>query len=144
MVHSLSLINLFVSDVAVSRQFYCEVLGIPVASNTAADEDKYLALDIDGPQIYLHWTPPGSLIEYRKRGIELYLRVEDADALARQLDQSGVRLKTPVYDVGWRPWRCLAIDDPDGYTLYLVSRQRDAHTGPDSSGPVHCAQPVDG
>jgi predicted enzyme related to lactoylglutathione lyase len=131
MVHSLSLINLYVSDVAVSRHFYCQVLGIPVASNGAPDEDKYLPLDLDGPQIYLHWTPPGSLVEYRKRGIELYLRVEDADAMARRLGQLGVALKTPVYDVGWRPWCCLAIEDPDGYTLYLVSRQKDARADPD-------------
>jgi predicted enzyme related to lactoylglutathione lyase len=132
MVHSLSLINLFVSDVATSRHFYCQVLGIPVAINTTPGEDKYLALDLDGPQIYLHWTPPDSVIDYRKRGIELYLRVEDADDMARRLSQLGVALKTPVYDVGWRPWRCLAVEDPDGYTLYLVSRQRDARTSPDS------------
>ncbi len=131
MVHSLSLINLFVSDVTVSRHFYCEVLGIPVAINTAPGEDKYLALDLDGPQIYLHWTPPESVVEYRNRGVELYLRVEDADALAHQLAQLGVALKTPVYDVGWRPWRCLTVEDPDGYTLYLVSRQKASRTGPD-------------
>ena len=125
MVHSLSLINLFVSDMAASRHFYCQVLGIPVASNSAPDEDKYLALDLDGPQIYLHWTPPESVVEYRNRGIELYLRVEDADAMARRLSQLGVTLKTPVYDVGWRPWRRLEVEDPDGYTLNLVSRQRD-------------------
>lgn len=126
MVHSLSLINLFVRDVAASRHFYCDVLGIPVVAGTALDEDKYLPLDIDGPQIYLHWTPPESVIEYRNRGMELYLRVEDADAMARHLSQRGVTLKTPVYDVGWRPWRCLAVEDPDGYNLYLVSRQRAA------------------
>jgi predicted enzyme related to lactoylglutathione lyase len=133
MIHSLSLINLFVSDVAASRQFYCQVLGIPVSINTAPGEDKYLELDIDGPQIYLHWTPPNSLIEYRNRGIELYLRVEDADAMARQLAKIGVILKKSVYDVGWRPWRCLEVEDPDGYTLYLVSRQRDGRTSPDQA-----------
>ena len=131
MVHSLSLINLFVSDMAASRHFYCQVLGISVSTNTAPDEDKYVKLDLDGPQIYLHWTPPDSVIEYRNRGIELYLRVEDADVMARRLGELGVVLKTPVYDVGWRPWRCLAVEDPDGYTLYLVSRQRDARTGSD-------------
>jgi predicted enzyme related to lactoylglutathione lyase len=123
MVHSLSLINLFVRDVAASRHFYCDVLGIPVVAGATPEEDKYLPLDIDGPQIYLHWTPPENVVEYRNRGLELYLRVEDADALAHRLSQRGVTLKTPVYDVGWRPWRCLEVEDPDGYILYLVSRQ---------------------
>lgn len=99
---------------------------MPAASNTAPGEDKYLLLDIDGPQIYLHWTPPGSVVEYRNRRVELYLRVDDADVMARQLSQSGVALKTPVYDVGWRSWRCLAVEDPDGYTLYLVSHRHTA------------------
>jgi catechol 2,3-dioxygenase-like lactoylglutathione lyase family enzyme len=126
MVHSLSLINLFVRDMATSRHFYCDVLGIPVVGGATPEEDKYLPLDIDGPQIYLHWTPPESVSEYRNRGLELYLRVEDADDLAHHLSQCDVTLKTPVYDVGWRPWRCLEVEDPDGYILYLVSRQRTA------------------
>ena len=123
MPHSLSLINLFVRDVARSRQFYCELLGIPVSTNTAPGEDKYLELDIDGPPIHLHWTPPGTAVEYRNRGLELFLRVEDADALARQLTDKGMFVKKPVYDLEWRPWRCLEVEDPDGYTLFLVSPQ---------------------
>lgn len=126
MVHSLSLINLFVRDVAASRRFYCQVLGIPVSIDTAPGEDKYVELDIDGPRLYLHWTPPGTAVEYRDRGLELFLRVEDADVMARELAGKGVSLKKPVYDLGWRPWRCLEVEDPDGYTLFLVSRQEPA------------------
>jgi predicted enzyme related to lactoylglutathione lyase len=123
MIHSLSLINLFVRDMGVSRQFYCEILGIPLSIHTAAEEDKYVELDIDGPRIFLHWTPPDTSVEYRNRGLELYLRIDDADVMARRLSEKGIELKTPVYDVGWRPWRCLQVEDPDGYTLFLVSRQ---------------------
>lgn len=83
----------------------------------------YLPLDLDGPQLYLHWTPQETVVDYRHRGVELYFRVQDADALAQSLTAKGVLLKQPVYDVGWRPWRCLTVEDPDGYTLYLVSRQ---------------------
>jgi catechol 2,3-dioxygenase-like lactoylglutathione lyase family enzyme len=57
MVESLSLINLMVRDVQRSREFYCGVLEIPIANADDGEIDKYLRLDIDGPQLYLHYTP---------------------------------------------------------------------------------------
>jgi catechol 2,3-dioxygenase-like lactoylglutathione lyase family enzyme len=121
MLQSLSLINLFVRDVPTSRRFYCDLLGVPVVSPA---DDQYTLLDIDGPQIYLHWTPPDTEVEYRKRGVELYFRVSDADQLAERLRANGVEIRAGPYDVGWRPWRCIQVEDPDGYVLFLASRTR--------------------
>ncbi len=89
MLESLSLINLFVRDVPVSRQFYQELLEVPIV----AADDQYTLLDIDGPQIYLHWTPPDSEVEYRQRGVELYFRVGDVDQLAEHLHAKGVTIR---------------------------------------------------
>jgi catechol 2,3-dioxygenase-like lactoylglutathione lyase family enzyme len=121
MLESLSLINLFVRDVPTSRAFYCDLLGVPVVNPS---DDQYTLLDIDGPQIYLHWTPPDTEIEYRKRGIELFFRVSDADQLAERLRAKGVTIREGPYDVGWRPWRCIQVEDPDGYVIFLASRMR--------------------
>ena len=125
MLESLSLINLFVRDVPTSRTFYCDLLGVPVATPPGEPEiDQYTLLDIDGPQIYLHWTPPDTEVEYRKRGLELYFRVSDADQVAERLRAKGVTIPEGPYDVGWRAWRCIEVEDPDGYVLFLVSRTR--------------------
>ena len=122
MLESLSLINLFVRDVPVSRQFYQELLEVPIVEA----DDQYTLLDIDGPHIYLHWTPPESEVAYRQRGVELYFRVGDVDQLAERLRAKGVTIREGPYDVGWRPWRCIQVEDPDGYVLFLASRTRQA------------------
>ncbi len=120
MLESLSLINLFVRDVPRSRRFYQELLDVPIL----AADDQYTLLDIDGPQIYLHWTPPDTEVAYRQRGVELFFRVHDVDQLAERLRAKGVTIREGPYDVGLRPWRCIQIEDPDGYVLFLASRVR--------------------
>jgi len=49
---------------------------VPVVSLA---DDQYTLLDIDGPQIYLHWTPRDTEVEHRKGGVELYFRLSAAD-----------------------------------------------------------------
>ncbi len=121
MVQSLSLINLFVRDVQWSREFYADVLEIPVLTPS---DDQYVLLDIDGPQIYLHWTPSGTEVEYQHRGVELFFRVHDVDDVAQRLRAKGVEILKEPDDLGWQPWRFIMVVDPDGYVIFLASHKR--------------------
>ena len=124
MIESLSLINLYVQDVPKSREFYTGLLGVPIVNADEPGSDQYALLDIDGPQLYLHWTPPGTEVDCRRRGVELFFRVTDADQAAERLRERGVTIREDPYDVGWRPWRCVQVEDPDGYVIFLASRTR--------------------
>jgi catechol 2,3-dioxygenase-like lactoylglutathione lyase family enzyme len=126
MVESLSLVNLLVRDVQKSREFYCDLLEVPIANAGDSEVDKYLRLDIDGPQLYLHYTPPEEMVDYVHRGVEFYFRVADADAVAERLRSKGIPIRRGPFDLTWRPWRGIEVEDPDGYLIYLVSRRKDA------------------
>jgi catechol 2,3-dioxygenase-like lactoylglutathione lyase family enzyme len=128
MVESLSLINLMVRDVQRSREFYCGVLEIPIANAGDGEIDKYLRLDIDGPQLYLHYTPPEQEVDYARRGVEVFFRVANVDTVAERLRQKGVAIRKGPFDLSWRLWRCIEVEDPDGYIINLVSRRKDIVT----------------
>ncbi len=113
-------VNLLVSDVARSVEFYRNVLG---AKAVFADVD-FAAMDIDGLEFMLHadhtydkhpWHP--RLLATARRGLGAELRLfgvspEEVEARAKQ---HGARLLQPVME---KPhgWRDVIVEDPDGYT----------------------------
>lgn len=129
MTYSIALINLFVHDMARSRHFYCEVLGIPPAEPDGPKIDKFLRLDMEGPPFYLHWTPPDyedyeRELDYSSRNVEFYLKVDDIDEVAHRVQSQGAKIRKLPYNMDWAPWRCLEVEDPDGYLLFLVSDKK--------------------
>ena len=93
--------------------------------NPDAPGDKYLLLDVEGTRFYLHYSEPESQLESVNRGVEFFLKVRDVDQLARQLNEKGVSIKKGPYDLGWRPWRVIDVEDPDGCVIRLYSPEKE-------------------
>jgi predicted enzyme related to lactoylglutathione lyase len=60
--------------------------------------------------------------------VEVFFRVADVDTVAERLRQKGVTIRKGPFDLSWRPWRCIQVEDPDGYIINLVSRRKDIVT----------------
>ena len=111
-------ITLFVEDVAVAKQFYREVFGLPVVFE---DDDSAVFKFGDTLVNLLKATAARELIEpaavaSREAGARLQftLEVDDVDAMAAELAARGVELLNGPVD---RPWgiRTASFRDPGGH-----------------------------
>ncbi|MBA2297550.1 MAG: VOC family protein [Actinobacteria bacterium] len=111
-------ITLFVEDLAVAKQFYREVFGLPVVFE---DDDSAVFKFGDTLVNLLKATAARELIEpaavaSREAGARLQftLEVDDVDAMAAELATRGVELLNGPID---RPWgiRTASFRDPGGH-----------------------------
>ena len=115
-----------VFDMAVSLQFYCDVLGFEIASadaNTVAPNHNWVWLKLNGTDLMLN-----TAYEYDQRppspdprraasheDIGLFLGAPDVDAVYAHLRAKGIDVKEPkVAPYGMKQ---LYLRDPDGYVL---------------------------
>lgn len=114
-------VNLTVSDLQRSIDFYCRLLDLhirwhaePTAENQEAhigDERTYLAL-FQAPE------PGHADADYDRVGINHFgLVVDDLDTYRRRLAELQV---TPHYEPNYEPGRRLYFYDPDGIEVELV------------------------
>ncbi|MDJ0950356.1 MAG: VOC family protein [Alphaproteobacteria bacterium] len=127
--------NLMVADMGASLAFYCEVLGFSLSMGVSPDReiltdgrpraDLVFALIVkdaaelmlqrrdsmtaDVPAFPADAVPGGTFT--------LYIRGEDADALAARLPAGVEVIKGP--ETSWYGMREIFIRDPDGYVLAL-------------------------
>ena len=113
----LSHLFLFVSDLARSRRFYTELLGLQVL----LEENGYLRVGVpDGVHIGMEVGKPWQI---GARGLEINLEVDDVDAWAARLREHGVPLEMPPSDMPWGA-RHAFFQDPDGYRLSVFTPTR--------------------
>lgn len=123
-------LELFVADLAVSRDFYTRVLNF-TADEAATDGymplyngqvilslNRHAALAADHPV----WIAPH---ERPGRGIEIVLEVDGIDALYAHVCTQGWPVVSPLQQ---QPWGLMdfRLVDPDGYYLRLTTRNRGA------------------
>jgi lactoylglutathione lyase len=117
-LNELEVITLFVDDVAASKAFYAEVLGLGILfedENSAVVRMSNLILNLlesaEAPTL-VEPAPVGSA----RRGAQLLLtiNVPDVDAVVVQLEEHGIKLLNGPID---RPWgrRTAAFADPSGF-----------------------------
>ncbi len=108
--------ELFVTDLARSRQFYCAALGFDVIR----DEPSYVALQRGEARINLcpfDGLRPGHYlaVEGVRLGsrVEFCLEVADLEAAYQQALAVGATIQTPIKE---RPWHRMdfRLTDPDG------------------------------
>lgn len=119
-------LELFVTDVEKSIDFYTKVLGferlkgslnyVPVRSGSVViglGAAKGLPKD--------HPFNPELQTARRGLGAELVLEVDDVEAYFQKVKESGVKILAPLRK---RPWGAtdFRIADPDGYYLRITSR----------------------
>jgi catechol 2,3-dioxygenase-like lactoylglutathione lyase family enzyme len=109
----LSHLFVHVSDLAATRRFYVDQLGLEVLM----EEPGYLRVgNADGWHIGLEEVPD----QVGSAGIELVLRVDDVDEAYRRLTDAGVSFDTAPRDTEWGP-RHAWLRDPSGYRLSIYS-----------------------
>jgi catechol 2,3-dioxygenase-like lactoylglutathione lyase family enzyme len=119
-------ITLFVEDLEVSKQFYRDVFGLPVAF----EDDDSTVFNFGNTMInLLNTTAARELIEpavvaSRDAGARLQftIEVEDVDAMCAELATRGVELLNGPMD---RPWgvRTACFSDPGGYIWEIAQQQ---------------------
>jgi glyoxylase I family protein len=110
----LSHLFLYVSDLAQSRRFYTELLGLRVL----LEESGYVRVGVpDGLHIGMEVGKPWQIGAH---GIEMNLEVDDVDAWTQRLREAGIRIDQGPSDMPWGA-RHSFFQDPDGYRLSIFT-----------------------
>lgn len=109
-------VGLQVRDLAASRRFYEEFLGLEVTPQgppgAVVFESEPIPFAVREPDVDL------DAVEHRKRlgwGVALWMRCEDADGLCAGLEEDGVEIAQEPFDGPFG--RTFAFVDPDGYKI---------------------------
>lgn len=108
----LSHLFVHVADLAATRRFYIDLLGLEVL----LEEPGYLRVgNTDGWHIGFEEAEPVGA-----DGVELVIRVPDVDAAHARLGDEGIEFDSPPTDTDWGP-RHAWLRDPSGYRLSIFS-----------------------
>lgn len=108
----LSHIFVHVADLAATRRFYVDLLGLEVLMEGGG----YLRVgNADGWHMGMEQGEPVGA-----EGIELVIRVSDVDDAFERLTDAGVAFDTPPADTEWGA-RHAWLRDPSGYRLSIYS-----------------------
>jgi catechol 2,3-dioxygenase-like lactoylglutathione lyase family enzyme len=117
MGYRVGIVMLFCRDLAKSKAFYTETLGLAITPQMSSD--TFILLDLPGgPPISLQ--PMGDLpagVGAEPGAFTLGLLVDDVNATYQDLQDKGVELLTEVYDIG--VGRSFRAKDPDGQVLEI-------------------------
>ena len=118
--------ELLVSDIAVSRAFYLDVLGFSVMWERP--EEKFLYLGREGAELMLEQPTgrhflAGKLEHPYGRGMNLQIQVSAVDALHNGVIRANAPIYLPMEEKWYRTGdhlsgnRQFIVADPDGYLL---------------------------
>jgi catechol 2,3-dioxygenase-like lactoylglutathione lyase family enzyme len=120
LVENFESLILFVSDLAESRRFYVEGLGLPVLF----EDEIIVAVGVPSSYVVLHRNDRG----HDERGIlpagtgvggaALRFAVEDPEACEREARERGLSVVWPTQDATWG--RFVVLMDPDGRSVALA------------------------
>ena len=110
LVSRLNVVYLYVRDVGRSRDFYSDLLGIPLEG-----DEHWQEADLGGTRFALHEWHDG-VGEPSSGTVHLGFEVADLDTAMRELREAGVEPGEVTRDI----WGA-AVDvvDPDGYRVHL-------------------------
>ena len=106
------------TDLASSIRFYTDTLGLALEFQY---QDFYAGIRAGSQVFHLKLVDDADpSVKYVDDGdhFHLYLRVDDATEVAKELERKGLRLAKPVTDTPWGT-REFAIKDDQGHTLYM-------------------------
>ncbi|CCO49478.1 putative Glyoxalase/bleomycin resistance protein/dioxygenase [Vibrio nigripulchritudo SOn1] len=112
------------SDYAVSKAFYCDVLGLEVVAENYREERQSYKLDLrlpNGNQIELFSfpNPPLRPTQPEARGLRhLAFSVDDLEQVIRHLEENNIEVE-PVRVDEFTGCRFTFFQDPDGLPLEL-------------------------
>ncbi|HEV2261998.1 MAG TPA: VOC family protein [Candidatus Rubrimentiphilum sp.] len=113
-----SLAMLVCSDLKRSRDFYRDVMGLKLKTDSIPD---WVDFELEGgASLGLH--PKTELLAVRPGSLQLGFAVEDVDEFVGRCSGRGVPIFQSPYDESFG--RFAVIGDPDGYPIQIVSRPR--------------------
>jgi catechol 2,3-dioxygenase-like lactoylglutathione lyase family enzyme len=125
------LIMLYVGDIARSRAFYVDTLGLTIVPRLSSDEFVFLQLAGGSPMALQPATAAPEGMRTEPGGCELGFEVDDVDTVYNAWKAREIPLVSEIVDMG--AGRMFRLRDPDGriinvYTLYPQVRAfRSAH-----------------
>jgi predicted enzyme related to lactoylglutathione lyase len=103
------------SDLARSRAFYRDMLGLRIGTDASPD---WVDFELgDGQRLGLH--PDSETLLVRPGSLQLAFNVDNVDAFITDARMSGVRVLQDPYDQV--NGRVAVITDPDGYVIQVFS-----------------------
>ena len=117
MITGLDLLFLEVNNLEESLEFYSEVLGFEIESNTGKADPPIASLKSGSLRVTLVQQVETML--KRGRGVHFVLGVGDVDEFHKRLSVRNVDVGEPR-DEGWGG-RFVSLQDPDGYRLFFVA-----------------------
>lgn len=103
------------SDLARSRAFYRDVLGLRVGTDASPD---WVDFELgDGQRLGLH--PDSETLLVRPGSLQLGFNVDNVDAFITDARMAGTRVLQDPYDQVYG--RVAVITDPDGYVIQVFS-----------------------
>ena len=111
LVSRLDVVYLYVRDVAASRAFYRDLLGIPLAGDRHWQE-----AELGGTRFALHEWHEG-IGEPSSGTVRLSFQVDDLDDAMRTLRGAGIEPGEAIRDT-WGA--AVELVDPDGYRVHLL------------------------
>lgn len=116
-ITGLDLLFLEVNNLEDSLEFYADVLGFEVESNTGKADPPIASLHSGSLRITLVQQIETML--KRGRGVHFVLGVDDVDDFYTRLSNKMIDVSEPR-DEGWGG-RFVSLHDPDGYGLFFVT-----------------------
>jgi len=124
--------ELAVADIAVSRRFYCDIIGFAVRYERVEDGFAYLELGeaelmLDQLGTGRDWVT-GPLEPPLGRGVNFQIAVDSVTPILDRLAASGLALFLPLESRTYRTasgpvvQRQFCVQDPDGYLLRFFER----------------------
>jgi len=103
------------SDLARSRAFYRDMLGLRIGTDASPD---WVDFELgDGQRLGLH--PDSETLLVRPGSLQLGFNVDNVDAFITDARMAGVRVLQDPYDQ--MSGRVAVITDPDGYVIQVFS-----------------------
>ena len=113
LVSAIDNVHIYVRDIARSRAFYGDVLGM-----TFSGDDHWSEANLDGVRFALHESS-SSVREGGSGGISVNFRVDDADAAAEEVRAAGYEAREQMREEYGTSYE---VVDPDGYRVYLFQK----------------------
>ena len=111
-----------VGSVDAIRNYYVETLGFSHVMGMVGKDGQldFCTVVLSEARIMFMRAPGDTPVAAGKQPVEIYLEVEDVDALHNRLKKNGVRISDPL-TLQWWGDRTFKVLDPNGYEIWFYT-----------------------
>lgn len=111
-----------VESVDKTRNFYVDTLGFTHVMGMVGKDGQldFVTVVLGGARIMFMRAPGGAAARAGKQPVEIYLEIEDVDALHKKLTKTGVAISDPL-TLQWWGDRTFKVLDPNGYEIWFYT-----------------------